>query len=225
MSSCWSNFLQPWAIVEATFCSRELFWSSFLQSWAIVGATFWSRELLLKQLLAAVSYFWSNFWQQCANFVLTFGSRELLLKQLLAAWSYCWSNFSVQLYSVLRIRDVYPVFDFFSIPDPNLFHHGSRIRIKEFKYFNPEKWFLSSRKYDSGCSSRIRIPDPDPDFLPIPNPGSRGKKGNPGSGSATLNILKYFLIGYPCCSIWNVRRQGGGAGEGSREGRGQPRPF
>jgi hypothetical protein len=36
---------------------------------------------------------------------------------------------------------------------------------------------LSSRKYDPGCSSRIRIPDPDPDFLPIPDPGSRGKKG------------------------------------------------
>ncbi len=33
----------------------------------------------------------------------------------------------------------------------------SRIRIKEFKYFNPKKLDLSSRKYDSGCSSRIRI--------------------------------------------------------------------
>jgi hypothetical protein len=30
-----------------------------------------------------------------------------------------------------------------SIPDPN----SIRIRIKE-KYFNPKKWFLSSRKYD-----------------------------------------------------------------------------
>jgi hypothetical protein len=43
----------------------------------------------------------------------------------------------------------------FSIPDPNCFHPGSRIRIKEFKYFNPKKLFLSSRKYDPGCSSRI----------------------------------------------------------------------
>jgi hypothetical protein len=58
----------------------------------------------------------------------------------------------------------------FSIPDP-----GSRIRIKEFQSFNPKKWFLSSRKYDPGCSSRI--PDPDPYFLPIPDPGSRGQKG------------------------------------------------
>jgi hypothetical protein len=59
------------------------------------------------------------------------------------------------------------------IPDPIFFHPGSelslsRIRIKEFKYFNPKKWFLSSRKYDPGCPSRIqgskrqRIPDPDP---------------------------------------------------------------
>jgi hypothetical protein len=46
-----------------------------------------------------------------------------------------------------KIRDVYPVSDFFP----------SRIRIKEFKYFYPKKWFLSSRKYYPGCSSRIRI--------------------------------------------------------------------
>jgi hypothetical protein len=58
----------------------------------------------------------------------------------------------------------------FSIPDPNCLYPGSRIRIKEFKYFNPKKWFLSFRKYDPGSSSRIRmltfypsrIPDPDP---------------------------------------------------------------
>jgi hypothetical protein len=43
------------------------------------------------------------------------------------------------------------------IPDPNFFHPKSRIRIKEFKYFKPKKWFLSFWKYDSDCSSRIRI--------------------------------------------------------------------
>ncbi len=64
------------------------------------------------------------------------------------------------------------------IPDPNFFHPGSRIHIKEFKYFNPKDCFLSSGKYELGCSSRIRIlffypsriqrskrdwiPDPDP---------------------------------------------------------------
>ncbi len=80
--------------------------------------------------------------------------------------------------SVLRIREF--------ISDPNFFHPGSRvkkipgsrirIRIKEFKY----KLFLSSRKYDPGCLSRIpypsriqgskskstgyQIPDPDPQY-------------------------------------------------------------
>ncbi len=39
------------------------------------------------------------------------------------------------------------------------------------------------------------IPDPDPDFLPIPDPGSRGQKGN---GSATLinngaNVICFLL--------------------------------
>jgi hypothetical protein len=81
-----------------------------------------------------------------------------------------------------------PVSDFFPsrIPDPNCLHPGSRIRIKEIKYFNPKKpkkWFLSSRKYDPGCSSRI--PDPDADFLPIPDPGVK-KAPDPRSGSATL---------------------------------------
>ncbi len=67
-----------------------------------------------------------------------------------------------------------PGSDFFSsrIPDPNC-----------FKYFNPKKskkWFLSSKKYDPGCSSRI--PDPDADYLPsrIPDPGVK-KAPNPGS--------------------------------------------
>jgi hypothetical protein len=27
------------------------------------------------------------------------------------------------------------------IPDPSFFHHGSPIRLKEFRYFNPKKWF------------------------------------------------------------------------------------
>jgi hypothetical protein len=72
-----------------------------------------------------------------------------------------------------------PGSDFFpsQIPDLNCLHPGSRIRIKEFKYFNPKKpkkWFLISRKYDLGCSSQI--PDPDADFLPIPDPDPGVKK-------------------------------------------------
>ncbi len=81
-----------------------------------------------------------------------------------------------------------PGSDFFPsrIMDPNFFHPGSRIRIKVCKF---KKMVLSSRKYDPGCSSRIRMTDPDPDFLPIPDPGSRGQKGtgtgiwDPGSGA------------------------------------------
>jgi hypothetical protein len=76
------------------------------------------------------------------------------------------------------------------IPDPNFSHTGSRIRffpsrirIKEFKYFNPKKCFLSSGKYDPGCSSRIRILI----FFPSRIPDSGVKKApDPGSGSATL---------------------------------------
>ncbi len=92
--------------------------------------------------------------------------------------------------SVLRIRDVYPGsrIRLFSIPDP-------RSRIRTVSIPDPgsssknlsiltakkaKKWFLSSKKYDPGCSSRI--PDPDADFLPsrIPDPGVN-KAPNPGS--------------------------------------------
>ena len=83
-----------------------------------------------------------------------------------------------------------PGSDFFPsrIPDSNCLHPGSRIRIKEFKYFlTSKKWFLSSRKYDLGCSSRIRMLT----FYPsrIPDPGVK-KAPDPGSGTATLSCRK-----------------------------------
>jgi hypothetical protein len=86
-----------------------------------------------------------------------------------------------------------------------------RIRIKEFKFFNLKELFLSSRKYDPGCSSRIWIPDPDLDFLPISDLGSRGEAPDLGSGSATmifslpcsLYLVKHgerrYRIYLPCC--------------------------
>ncbi len=49
--------------------------------------------------------------------------------------------------------------------------------------------FLSSRKCDPGCSSRV--PDPDVGFLPIPDPGIK-KAPYPGSGSATLLFIYFF---------------------------------
>ncbi len=64
------------------------------------------------------------------------------------------------------------------ILDPNFFHPGSRVkkipepgsRVKKRSYvFLTQKLFLSSQKYDPGCSSRIQIPDPNLDFLPIPD--------------------------------------------------------
>ncbi len=79
---------------------------------------------------------------------------------------------------MLRIRDVYPVSEFF--------HPGFRIRRKEFKYFNLKKWFLGSKKYDRACSPRI--PDPDPYFIPIPDPGVK-KAPDPGS-----TTLLFFLF-------------------------------
>jgi hypothetical protein len=84
------------------------------------------------------------------------------------------------------------------IPDPIFSQTGYRIRtlfpsqicIKEFKYFYPEKWFLSTRKYDPGCSSRIRILT----FYPsrIQDPGSRDKKGT-GSWMRIRNTALFIL--------------------------------
>jgi hypothetical protein len=60
----------------------------------------------------------------------------------------------------------------FSIPDSRFMvkkkRSRIRIRIKEFKHFNPKKLFLSSRKNDLECSSWI----PDPDLF-HPGSGSR----------------------------------------------------
>jgi hypothetical protein len=92
---------------------------------------------------------------------------------------------------VLRIRDVYPGSEFFhsgsrviKIPEPGSGYASKNIPIS---IYNPEKLFRSSRKYDPGCSSRIRIPNPDLDFLPIPVTGvKKAPDPDPGPGSATL---------------------------------------
>ncbi len=49
---------------------------------------------------------------------------------------------------------------------------------QEFKYLNP-KIVSKLSDYDPGCSSRIRVPDPDLEFLPIPDPGVK-KAPDPG---------------------------------------------
>jgi len=74
---------------------------------------------------------------------------------------------------------------------------GSRIRIKEIKYFLTLKLFLSSRKNNLGCSSRTWIFPPSR----IPDPGSRGQKSiesririNNTAQQAIQRILKVFVF-------------------------------
>jgi hypothetical protein len=91
------------------------------------------------------------------------------------------NDLTTRLDPVLRIRDVYhgSRIRLLSIPDPGSELSPSRILIKEFKYFNPnksKKWFLSSKKFDPGCSSRIRM-------LTFSHPGSRIQVGQKGTQS------------------------------------------
>jgi hypothetical protein len=94
------------------------------------------------------------------------------------------------------------------IPDPIFFHPGSRIRIfyhpgsrtriKEFKYFSPKKFFLSSRNYYLGCSSRIRI------LIFYPSRIRRVKKApDPGSGTMDGGLKQarncLGVLGWPAC--------------------------
>jgi hypothetical protein len=106
------------------------------------------------------------------------------------------------------------------IPDPTFFHPGSRIRtvcipdpgstaknLSILTQKKPKKWFLSSRKYDPGCSSRIRMltfyPSriPDPGIKKAPDPGSRIRIRNIGFrfSLSLYNHLLYAKI-YPSLS-------------------------
>jgi hypothetical protein len=53
--------------------------------------------------------------------------------------------------------------------------------------------FLSSRKYDPGCSFWIRIQDPGPDFLPIPDPGVK-KVPDPGSATREKRGVNFVSV-------------------------------
>jgi hypothetical protein len=88
------------------------------------------------------------------------------------------------------------------IPDPTFFRPRSeffsyRIHIKELSILTPKNVFLSSRKYDPGCSSRIQ--------------GSKRHR-IPRSGSATLQIFSSkwsnsSLIAYTSSENFNMREQ------------------
>jgi hypothetical protein len=93
---------------------------------------------------------------------------------------------------------------------------GNMIRVVHFgsgSWFftswirNTEKdSFQSSRKYDPGCSFRIRI-------LIFTHPGSTVKKApDPGSGSATLNISIAFFLGTSLLSCPGLPDPGGKGG-------------
>jgi hypothetical protein len=106
---------------------------------------------------------------------------------------------------VLRIRDVYPGsrIRLFFIPDPGSELSPSRIphpgsssnNLSNLTPKKAKKWFLSSKKYDPGYSSRI--PDPDADFLPsrIPDPGVKNAP-NPGSRIRIRNTALYGKYKY-----------------------------
>jgi hypothetical protein len=91
-----------------------------------------------------------------------------------------------------RIRTV-------SIPDPG---SSSKNLSKPQKY--QKKWFLSSKKYDPGCSSRIRMLTfshpgsriPDPGVKNAPNPRSRIRIRNTGRKKFhVLLLLDVFFEG------------------------------
>ncbi len=79
---------------------------------------------------------------------------------MIAAHSF---NFHLFIYAIsktghISVSDPARIRSFPSrILDQNFFHPGSRIRIKEFEILTQKIGFLSPRKYDPGCSFRIRI--------------------------------------------------------------------
>ena len=153
-------------------------------SCTVLKSTLIHRRESLKRL--AMSTFWRTFhydskfspaWSRCGIPALPL---SLYLQPLAMLWS------------VLRIR--YPGSEFFH---PGSRIHGQkdsgsriRIRIKKLTYLLPKKLFLSSRKYDPGCSSRIRIlifypfqiPDPGVKKAPDTGSGSRIRIRNTGCG-------------------------------------------
>ncbi len=102
--------------------------------------------------------------------------------------------------SVLRIRDVHPGSEFFPsrMPDPNFSIPDLGSASKNLGALGQKKLFLISRKYDLGCSSRIRILIFYPSL--IPDPGVK-KAPDPGFGSATLGGFGSGLTTKPVTRI------------------------
>ncbi len=85
----------------------------------------------------------------------------------------------IRLFSILYPTFFHPGSWTVSIPDPG----SSSKNLSILTPKKAKKWFLSSKKYDTGCSSRIRM-------LTFSHPGSRiqgsKKYSIPDPGSATL---------------------------------------
>jgi hypothetical protein len=97
--------------------------------------------------------------------------------------------------SVWRIRNVYPGSRIrtVSIPDPRSRVPDPGSSSKNLSILTPKKakkWFLSSIKYDPGCSSRI----PDPGVKKAPNPGSRIRIRNTDSILWTKTRFLFCLL-------------------------------
>ncbi len=73
----------------------------------------------------------------------------------------------------------------FSIPDQKYSRSRILIRIKELKYFSPQKLFLSSRAKYLGCSSRIRI---------FSHSGSSSQSKAPDLANDVRNNWTYLLL-------------------------------
>ncbi len=107
-----------------------------------------------------------------------------------------------------------PVSDFFPsrIPDPNCLHSGSRILIKEFKYFNPQK---SKKNGFWALKNMIRVVHPGSWcwLSPILDPGSRiqGSKRypipDPGSRIRIRNTVKNRLGSHLIGPKWRIWRK------------------
>ncbi len=88
--------------------------------------------------------------------------------------------------------------------DPNYFYPGSECfpsRIPDPMNLSILTQKMASKLSEiwSGCSSRIRIPDPNPDFLPIPDPDV--KKAT-DLGSATMDPGACFGSGWFKWGLW-----------------------
>jgi hypothetical protein len=152
-------------------------------------------------------------------FVLELATSIVIVLDLeTSIFSYCFCLLTHPVGSVAdpeclsRIPD--PIFFPSLIPGSGSEFFSYRIRIKEFKYFNPKKLVSNLSEIWSG----FFIPDPDPDcFYPSRNQGS--KAPDPGSGSATLAMdpelywLPYITSNFLCRTARNatsaLRRTGG----------------